>query len=659
MEEDFIISISPVSWLGFTSKRFDGVWQQNMSATQIREEIAKSKFEQRRKRKMRKSISILFLVMMLVAVSMSSVFAERKLAGGCVDNGFFLDVSADSALRESIVVNSLDRFTLDETLRNYGIDPLYESSIMRTGNEGERLFMIPTSRDTRVSETSVLLVFQESDYLSDVVVMEFREEDSQTFFEITSVDGSYGMSVNLTTREESSFGFDTNERASFKEKLKCSWDAIWKGLVAENISIGSIICNLSTIAQSCVVMPTGCLSAIIGTLGSVSCATGVDIMLKVAGCWIGGETEPPKFKSFSPKNGATVSGSEVQISVSASDNSGVARISVVVDGNLIFEKENASTLSEKWDSTSVANGEHYVVFTVADSNGNSVDEQVTVNVKNDKQEKSEMTNPTPGSTLTSSTVTFTRTDVGVQYYHLRVGKTQGGYDYLNDEFSTSTRTVSGLPTDGSTIHVRLGTYNTSKGWEFNYYTYKAKSNDKPSKAAELTSPTPGSTLTSSTVTFIRTDVGASKYYLYVGTKKGGDSIYGGYFNGTSQEVSGLPTDGSTIYVRLHSWVSNIWHYIDYTYKAKSNDKPSKTAELTSPTPGSTFTSATVTFRWTNVGAQDYHLRVGKTKGGYGYYNNHLGNSTSTTVSGLPTDGSTVHIRLGAYISGKSEFNYYT
>ena len=36
---------------------------------------------------------------------------------------------------------------------------------------------------------------------------------------------------------------------------------------------------------------------------------------------------------------------------------------------------------------------------------------------------------------------------------------------------------------------------------------------------------------------------------------------------TSQTVAGLPTGGSTIYVRLWTLLQGQWHYNDYTYKA--------------------------------------------------------------------------------------------
>jgi len=80
------------------------------------------------------------------------------------------------------------------------------------------------------------------------------------------------------------------------------------------------------------------------------------------------------------------------------------------------------------------------------------------------------------------------------------------------------------------------------------------------------SPTPGSTLTSSTVTFTWTaGTGVSQYHLYIGTTAGGANIYS-LNQGTnlSVTISGLPTTG-TLYVRLWSLIGGSWSYNDYAY----------------------------------------------------------------------------------------------
>ena len=78
---------------------------------------------------------------------------------------------------------------------------------------------------------------------------------------------------------------------------------------------------------------------------------------------------------------------------------------------------------------------------------------------------------------------------------------------------------------------------------------------------------PGSTLHGSSSTFIWTaGTGVSQVWLDVGTTTGGNQIYAASEGtGTSQTVTGIPTNGSTLYVRLWSLVGGAWSYTDYTY----------------------------------------------------------------------------------------------
>jgi hypothetical protein len=84
------------------------------------------------------------------------------------------------------------------------------------------------------------------------------------------------------------------------------------------------------------------------------------------------------------------------------------------------------------------------------------------------------------------------------------------------------------------------------------------------------------------------------------------------------------------------------------------------AQMTSPTPGSTLTSSTVTFVWdTGTGVSQYWLSIGATPGGNQIYEQSQGTNLSVTVSGLPTDGSTIHARLWSLIAGVWQWNDYS
>lgn len=183
--------------------------------------------------------------------------------------------------------------------------------------------------------------------------------------------------------------------------------------------------------------------------------------------------------------------------------------------------------------------------------------------------KANMTSPASGTTLTSSTVTFYwDAGVGVSEYYLYVGNSLGAYDiYAATQGLGRSRTLSNLPTDGRWLYVRLWS-RINDIWQYNDYSYRAYSNATAFKAS-ITSPSNGSTLTSSSVTFYwNSGVGVSQYYLHVGTCLGCANILN-QSQGTSlsRTISGIPASG-TVYVRLWSLLNSGWQYNDYVYTAR-------------------------------------------------------------------------------------------
>jgi hypothetical protein len=83
-------------------------------------------------------------------------------------------------------------------------------------------------------------------------------------------------------------------------------------------------------------------------------------------------------------------------------------------------------------------------------------------------------------------------------------------------------------------------------------------------------PVPGSTLSGSTETFqwSANGAGVTEWWLYAGTSVGGKELYDSRSLGTSTSttVAGLPTDGSTVWVRLW-YLTDDWYSVDFTYTA--------------------------------------------------------------------------------------------
>ncbi len=95
-------------------------------------------------------------------------------------------------------------------------------------------------------------------------------------------------------------------------------------------------------------------------------------------------------------------------------------------------------------------------------------------------------------------------------------------------------------------------------------------------ATNLTTPKPSSTLVSSKV-MLKWSSDKKYFYLIAGKSKGRADIYncGRYFTGKSKTIASLPTNGSSVYVRLYYWNSK-WYYNDYKYTSLNSNNPPST-----------------------------------------------------------------------------------
>jgi len=253
--------------------------------------------------------------------------------------------------------------------------------------------------------------------------------------------------------------------------------------------------------------------------------------------------------------------------------------------------------------------------------------------------------PAPGSTLGGSTVTFTWNAAGgASAYWLDVGTVQGqGSIFAANLGLATSQSVSGIPTNGATIYVRLWT-QINGNWNYNDYTYTAATGT----LAAISSPTPGSTFGGSAVTFTWNTVsGADNYWLDVGNSVGSGDISAGSTTATSKTVSGLPCDGRTLYVQLWTHLNGNWQTpARYTYTACSG-----LAQMTSPAPATTLSGTSVTFTWTTAsGADNYWLDVGNSVG-QGDISAGATTATSKIVNGLPCDGRTLYVQLWTHFNG--------
>jgi PKD repeat protein len=180
-----------------------------------------------------------------------------------------------------------------------------------------------------------------------------------------------------------------------------------------------------------------------------------------------------------------------------------------------------------------------------------------------------MISPSPNTVLAGSSVTFGWSANGapVSEWWLYVGSTVGSRDYadtgpLGAELS---RTVTGLPKDASAVFVRLW-FKTAGSWQYTDVAYTAASG-----TPSISSPAPGSSLPGSSATFTWSANGAdvSEWWLYAGSSVGDNNYANSGSLGTSlsETLAGLPTNGSTIFLRLWFKIADVWQFVDHWYMA--------------------------------------------------------------------------------------------
>jgi hypothetical protein len=189
-------------------------------------------------------------------------------------------------------------------------------------------------------------------------------------------------------------------------------------------------------------------------------------------------------------------------------------------------------------------------------------------------------------------------------------------------------------------------------WLSNAYTYTAY--NLGAAGGMLTTPTPGSTLTSSTVTFDWTaGASATAYWMDIGSSAGGNNYYssGNLGNVLTTTVNGLPTNDVEIFVTLYSLIGNQWVGNAYTYTENANNG---LAAMQTPAPGTTLSGTSATFTWSSDGnATAYWVDIGTSAGGNNIYSSgNLGNVLTTTVYTLPANSTEIFVSLYSYVGGQ-------
>jgi len=203
-----------------------------------------------------------------------------------------------------------------------------------------------------------------------------------------------------------------------------------------------------------------------------------------------------------------------------------------------------------------------------------------------------LTFPRANSTLEGAIQTFRWSfdRLPIEDSWIYVGSSVGQFDHGRRNTRTDTSsTLSGMPTDRSTVYVRLY-YKTGGLW---------LSVDEPFQASASASlptieaPPPTRQLSSSSQTFRWNFRGyeVSASWLYLGDVVGGSNYYAiETRTNTSASVELLPTDEGTLFARLYYKIGNSWFFTDETYTAAAFQPPTK-GELTKQLQGLVGVSA--------------------------------------------------------------------
>lgn len=265
--------------------------------------------------------------------------------------------------------------------------------------------------------------------------------------------------------------------------------------------------------------------------------------------------------------------------------------------------------------------------------------------------------PQPGTSLTSSTVTFSWSPATAGWpYGLFIGTRPGASNiYANAQLIglsvslTSNAFVSGLP-----IYVQLTSPLPDGVSTALDYTFTTGGVFSP---AEIISPIPGTTLVGDPTKppyFIRDltfkwtpGIGAAKYWMNVFSQ----DFFKTFPNLTGTQISALriPLAGKPIVVQLWSFLNGAWVNKEYIYQTLAPEPP----QLVGPPPGSIISTSNVTFNWNpGIGIEAYRLWVGTTGAGSSdVYNKDLGLNTTAAVTGIAMNGQPLYVRLGFKIVG--------
>ncbi len=383
------------------------------------------------------------------------------------------------------------------------------------------------------------------------------------------------------------------------------------------------------------------------------------------------DTTYPTVSINSPVGGATLSGTSVTISATASDNVGVVGVQFKLDSQNFGSEDTVSPYSTMMDTTTIPEGAHTITASARDAAGNiAASSEISITVSNADNAPPTVSQPEASSiTASSATITWGTNEMSDTQVEYGVSINYGLSSNLDTTLKTShSITLNGLNT-GTTYHYRAKSRDAAGNL--------AASNDLTftTTIVDIMPPTrsngaPVGTLiestTSTTLSMTTSEAATCKYSTIPGiaytSMQNTFEITGGMSH--SKIISGM-TNGTYYYYAK---------CIDVSGNANTDDliitfgiaKPSPTASLTIYQPAaSSITASSATITWDTNKNSDSQIDYGLTAD-YGtstVVDPFLVTSHSQTLSGL-SSSTIYHYRLksrdsGGNLATSNEFTFVT
>jgi hypothetical protein len=352
--------------------------------------------------------------------------------------------------------------------------------------------------------------------------------------------------------------------------------------------------------------------------------------------YVDNDWTPPTVSISAPAPGATVSGS-VTVTVQSSDNWGVIRMHLLVDGVSYRSVDSpSSTYSFTWDSAPYSNGSHVLSVRAYDSANPPSTASLTVTSTNDKTPPAvSLTSPAAGSTVIGPvTLTADATDdAGIYRVDFYAGSSLVGSD-TTAPFSASWN--NGSQPDGS-YSLTAKAYDTNGNSATSAPITVTLAKEQTPPTVSLTSPASGSTV-SGLVTLsadAADNVGVTQVRFYLGINQVGTDTTAPF--SVSLNSASWSNGTYNITARAYDAVGNNTTSEPITVTL-ANDQTPPTVSLTSPASGASV-SGLVTL------SADATDNVGVTRVEFYAGSNQVGTDTTAPFSASWNSDS---VAAGAY-----------